>query len=200
MARYINFMPSDLQTVSELFRRLNREVWLLTATDGQSCGGLIATFVCQASIVPDMPRVLVGIARSHHTWKLIDAGNAFALHLLGEANIDWVWRFGLRSGKEIDKFTGLALHTEKTGSPLLSGALAGLDCRVEARLETGDRTLFLAEVLTAELAPKEPVLTMERLLELASPEQKQDLKAQLDRDARIDAAAIKAWRTEARRS
>ena len=41
---------------SALFRRLDREIWVVTARAGEGRGGLIATFVSQASIVPELPR------------------------------------------------------------------------------------------------------------------------------------------------
>src|SRR3712207_6985322 len=52
-------------------------------------GGLIATFVNQASITPRYPRVVVGLARQHHTWELVEAAGSFVLHLLGEEHLDW---------------------------------------------------------------------------------------------------------------
>ena len=81
-------------TPASLFARTDRQLWLLTAAAGGRRGGLIATFVGQASIVPDLPRVVVGIARQHHTHELVEASSAFALHLLGEEHLDRVWRFG----------------------------------------------------------------------------------------------------------
>src|SRR5207245_9201400 len=88
----------DKTAASALCAWLDREVWLVTACAGERRGGLIATFVSQASLVPDLPRMVVGIARQHHTWGLIEASGAFALHLLGQDNLDWVGHFGLRSG------------------------------------------------------------------------------------------------------
>src|SRR5436309_14934731 len=137
-------------TASALFAQVDRQLWLVTAAAGACRGGLIATFVSEASIVPDLPRVVVGLARHHHTWELVEASGAFALHLLGEEQLPWVWQFGLQSGRDADKLAGLAVRSGSTGSPLLSDALRWLDCRVEARRETGDRTLYLAEVVQAQ--------------------------------------------------
>src|SRR5437764_167787 len=137
----------DATAASTLIAWLDRELWLVTAQAGSRRGGLIATFVSPASIVADLPRMVVGLARTHHTWELVEASSAFALHLLGEQHLEWVWHFGLQSGRDVDKFEGLGFRTELTGSPLLDEAIGWLDCRVEARLDTGDRTVYLAEVL-----------------------------------------------------
>src|SRR5438105_6132875 len=97
----------DLSAAGSLFARLDREIWLVTSQADGRRGGLIATFVNQASIVPDMPRVVVGLAKQHHTWELVQASGVFALHLLGQRHLEWVWRFGLSSGRQGDKFAGL---------------------------------------------------------------------------------------------
>jgi flavin reductase (DIM6/NTAB) family NADH-FMN oxidoreductase RutF len=185
--------PADSAAV---FAELDRELWLLTAAAGGRRGGLIATFVSQASLVPDLPRVLAGVAKQHHTRGLIEAGGAFGLHLLGEEHLDWVHRFGLRSGRDGDKLTGLAVETAVTGSPLLAEAPAWLDCRVEARLDTGDRTVYLAAVVASRLRRPGPPLTVKRLLQLAPADRLRELKEQMVRDSGIDAAAIRAWRQQ----
>ncbi len=141
----------DVTAPSTLFAWLDRELWLVTASAGGRRGGLIATFVNEASIVADMPRMLVGLAKQHHTHELVEASGAFALHLLGEDQLDWVWRFGLQSGRSADKFAGLDVQTAATGSPLLKNAVGWLDCRVEERLDGGDRTVYLAEVVQSRV-------------------------------------------------
>jgi flavin reductase (DIM6/NTAB) family NADH-FMN oxidoreductase RutF len=184
--------------VSRLLAQLDREIWVVTAAAGANRGGLVATFVSQASIVPSLPRMLLGVARQHHTWHLIETSGAFALHLLGEEQLDWVWRFGLASGRDGDKLAGLDVRQGANGSPILSGVLGWLDCRVEARLETGDRTVYLAAVVDGDCTGTQPPLTTRRLLQLAPPERMQQLKEQMTHDIAIDAAAIEAWRRDRR--
>jgi flavin reductase (DIM6/NTAB) family NADH-FMN oxidoreductase RutF len=188
----------DPEAASRLFQGLDRELWLVTAQAGPRRGGLIATFVGQASLVPELPRVLVGLARQHHTRELVEQSAAFGLHLLGEEHLDWVWRFGLRSGRDVDKLDGLATRPGPSGAPRLVGARGWLDCRVEARLDTGDRTVYLAEVLDAQLAAdSRPILMRSRMIELAPAERRGELREQMLRDCLVDAAAIRRWRSEA---
>jgi flavin reductase (DIM6/NTAB) family NADH-FMN oxidoreductase RutF len=188
----------DPAAIASVFAQLDRELWLLTAAAGGLRGGLIATFVGQASIVPEMPRVLVGLARQHHTWGLVEAAGAFALHLLTEEQLDLIWRFGLASGRDGDKLAGLPVRAGATGAPLLTDAPALLECRVEARWDSGDRTVYLAEVVEGAAAKPGPVLTLRRAVELAPPERRRQLKEGLVRDAQIDAAAIRQWRAQRR--
>src|SRR5438105_2344098 len=140
--------------IIDILRLLDREIWLVTASHAGQRGGLIATFVSQASIVPELPRMLVGIAKQHHTHGLIEASRAFTLHLLDESHLEWVWRFGLQTGHAGDKFAEL---------PELA-PVAWLKCRVETSMDSGDRTIYLAEVQDGKLERPTPPLTMKRLL------------------------------------
>jgi flavin reductase (DIM6/NTAB) family NADH-FMN oxidoreductase RutF len=185
---------SESEAAAALFRKLDRELWLVTASAGGRRGGLIATFVSQASIVPELPRMILGLAKQHHTWGLIEASGVFALHLLGEEQLDWVWRFGLQSGHDRDKLDGLATRMGKSGAPILVDAPGWLECRVEARLDTGDRTVYLAEVLDAQSPGARPILTVTRMRSLVPDDRRRALEEQMDRDIAIDARAIAAWR------
>jgi flavin reductase (DIM6/NTAB) family NADH-FMN oxidoreductase RutF len=185
-------MPID--ATEQIFRATDNELWIVTAGDGERRGGLIATTVVQASIVPEIPRVLVAIACQHHTWECIEASGAFALHLLDDTQLDGVWRFGLESGRDVDKFHDLPLRSGNSGSPILTDAIAWLDCRIENRMPTGDRTVYLAEVIDADCRLAQPPLTVQRMLALAPPKNLQQLKAQRIADSARDADAIRDWR------
>jgi flavin reductase (DIM6/NTAB) family NADH-FMN oxidoreductase RutF len=186
-----------VDAAATLFAQIDRELWLLTAAAGPRRGGLVATFVSQASLAPELPRVLVGLAKHHFTWELVEASSAFALHLLGEEHIDWVWRFALQSGRDVDKLAGLSFSTGAGGSPRLDGVLGWLDCRVEARLDTGDRTVYLGEVVDAHADQCRAPLTLKRALQLATPEQLRELKRLIAHDSALDAEAIHRWRQQA---
>lgn len=183
--------------VNRLFDQVDPPLWVVTAADGSRRGGMIATFVSQASIVPAMPRVLVGIARPHQTWELVEGSGAFGLHLLGEGQLDWVWRFGAETGRGSgDKLEGLAVGVEATGAPILDEAPGWLDCRVESRLETGDRTVYLAAVVAGALRSDEPPLRVGRMLAMAPADRLAAIQGRLEHDIAVDAEAIAAWRAE----
>jgi flavin reductase (DIM6/NTAB) family NADH-FMN oxidoreductase RutF len=184
----------DAKEVGELFERVDREVWIVTAAHAGQRAGLVATFVAPASIVPDMPRIIAGIAKTHETWKLIEASGAFAVHLVDESQADLIWHFGTQSSRDVDKFDGLDVGTSARGSPIVRTALAWLDCRVETRMETGDRTVYLGEVCDGHSRSDAPPLTLQTLLASAAPERKKTLKEQMEADASRDAEAIQRWR------
>jgi flavin reductase (DIM6/NTAB) family NADH-FMN oxidoreductase RutF len=186
----------DSTAASTLIAWLDREVWLVTAQAGEHRGGLIATSISSASQVSELPRMLVGINHQHYTHELIQASGAFALHLLSETNLEWVWRFGLQSGRDLDKLAGLSVAQAVTGSPLLDGAIGWMDCRVEACLETGDRSYFLGEVVQARVTNFAPPLNQKRLMSLAPSCRVTELMRQRHHESELDSEAIRAFRNQ----
>src|SRR4051812_21232342 len=109
-----------VEAFAKIFDELDRELWIITARVGERCSGLVASYVSKVSLVPELPRVTIAIAKHHFTHELIEASNAFSMHLVGEDQLDWVWRFGIRSGRDVDKLRGLAMRTCASGSPILT--------------------------------------------------------------------------------
>ena len=186
-------MPLD--TITQHLAAMDQKLWIVTSAAGNRQSGLIATTVMHVSIVPEMPRFLVTIGRQHDTWNQIEASGCLALHLLNDDQLELVWRFGLQSGRDVDKFSGLTLRDGTTGSPILDEAPVWLDCRVENRMDSGDRTVYLAEVIEADYHLSGMPLSVQRMVAKAPADKLDQLKTLRDRDATRDAAAITAWRS-----
>ena len=187
-------MAFDQKTLKTLWERVDREIWIVTAAHAGRRGGLVATFVNQASIVPEMPRVLAGLAKTHETCALVEASGSFALHLVDDSQLDLVWRFGLQSSREVDKLEGLRTRSAATESPILCDAVAWLDCRVEGRLDIGDRMVYLGQVVDGQLVRDVTPLCLSRLMKLAPADKLATLRVQMEADAAKDREAISRWR------
>jgi flavin reductase (DIM6/NTAB) family NADH-FMN oxidoreductase RutF len=188
----------DATQVGKIIAQLDPPVWLITAADADRRSGFVATTVTAASIVREMPRLLVTVDKRHFTHTLIEAGGAMAMHLIDETQLDLVWRFGLQSGRDVDKFAGLAFRAGATGSPLLPEAAAWVDCRVESKMDSGDRTVYLVAVADGRLERATPILTSNRLFAIAPPDKRAIMDEQYKHDARLDAIAIQRWRDDRR--
>jgi flavin reductase (DIM6/NTAB) family NADH-FMN oxidoreductase RutF len=182
------------KAVAEVFHLYDPPLWLVTSAHGGQRGGLIATSVVRASIIPQLPRMLIAIARHHHTWGLIEGSGRFALHLLPADDLETVWRFGLQSGLQCEKFADLPAEWTPGGNPLHGGCLAWLDCRVEDALDIGDRSVYLAQVSGGAVRGPGPVLSVASLLRDAPAERRAELDRLYAADQATDAAAIRAWR------
>ncbi len=109
-------------------------------------GGFAAQSFTSLSLDP--PLVALCPARSSNSWpKLRDSGS-FCINVLAEDQQAVSDTFA-RSG--IDKFDGLDWHAGRTGSPVLAGALAYVDCDLEAEHDAGDHTIAVGRVVDLDV-------------------------------------------------
>ncbi|WP_339748092.1 flavin reductase family protein [uncultured Rubinisphaera sp.] len=190
-------MNSDDKPISDdPFALVDPQLWLITSATENRRSGLIATFVKKASIVPDCPRFVIGLAHQHETCRLIEESGSCVLHLFSREQSNWVEQFGVPSGSQTDKFKSTSTQTIKTGAPVLSDAICAFDCQVERSWEIGDRTLFLLQVVETKMLNPGFPLRFSDMWNMVSTELRQTLSTLLVRDQQIDRQAIKIWRGE----
>jgi flavin reductase (DIM6/NTAB) family NADH-FMN oxidoreductase RutF len=177
-------------------RLVNRELWIVTSAHLSRRGGLLATWVSAASIDRAQPVMLVGIAPHHFTAELIDGSGGLGLHLIAPEQMGTALQFALGSGRTKDKFAGLTTTTGQGGAPLLDDCVAWFDCRVYARLATGDRTFYWCDVLAAGQSRSGPVAREQDLFGAATAEEKAQLLADRDADLARQRPLQAAWRSE----
>jgi flavin reductase (DIM6/NTAB) family NADH-FMN oxidoreductase RutF len=129
-------------------------VAVTTIHDGRA-NGMIALSGGSAGIIPEAPRVSIGITQYNFTHDLVLASGVFVLHLLGngdllDASLHIIQTLAGRSGREGDKLSELAVKTGETGAPILLDALAYVEGRVTHSLDTEEDTIFVAEVVGSE--------------------------------------------------
>ncbi|MDX6345069.1 MAG: 3-hydroxy-9,10-secoandrosta,3,5(10)-triene-9,17-dione monooxygenase reductase component [Trebonia sp.] len=100
---------------------------------------------CQSfsSLSLDPPLVLFSPARTSRTWPRIREVGRLCVNVLAEGHCELSAAMA-RSGT--DKFAGVRWGTSAHGAPRLEGAVAWLDCVVEAEHDGGDHTIVVAEV------------------------------------------------------
>jgi flavin reductase (DIM6/NTAB) family NADH-FMN oxidoreductase RutF len=156
----------DPKNIAALLGKMDFEVFVLTATDRERQNGQIVCWVMPATIVPEIPRLVVGIGRMNYTRELVEASRTFALNMLAKDQWPWVAHFGFRSGRDVDKFAAVPFERGVTGSPLLPGIVGYLECRVRSVLDAGAHLLYLADVLEGKLTSDRDPLRLHQLFEL----------------------------------
>lgn len=130
------------------------------AKDGR-LNGQIANTLFQVTSQP--PTVAVSINRSNLTWEFIRESRVFAASVLCEATpMIFIGRFGFKTGRDIDKFEGVDYKIGETGAPVvLENAVAYLEARVSQELDVGTHTIFIGEVVNAEVISEGVCMTYE---------------------------------------
>ena len=104
------------------------------------------------------PVVIVTLEQTTRTHALVTASGVFGVTILSSSQQSLADCFSGQDCDQEDRFAGLETHTLVSGSPLIAGGLAFLDCRVLARYTTENSTLFIAKVVAAQAGEPHPPL------------------------------------------
>jgi flavin reductase (DIM6/NTAB) family NADH-FMN oxidoreductase RutF len=123
-------------------------VTVITATsaDGTPVGFTIGSFT---SVSLDPPLVGFLPMVNSERWAAINASGSFCVNVLGAHQAELCWQFAKSSITE--PFEGVAWHPSAiTGSPVLDGSIAWIDCSIEGVVDAGDHHFVLGRVLELE--------------------------------------------------
>jgi flavin reductase (DIM6/NTAB) family NADH-FMN oxidoreductase RutF len=135
--------------LAAVFDRLDTTACVVTTSHEGRLAGCLVTYITGASIDP--ARLLVLTSHENLTHELVERSGVLAVHPLARGQEAWVRRFGLQSGRNVDKFAVLEWTLGETGAPLLAAAPGYLEGRVLASLPCGDHTARLVEPVAGAL-------------------------------------------------
>ena len=129
----------------------------VVGADGEA-NGFTTCWVSQVSFEPQ--QVVVAVRKDQHSHDLIESGGVFSLNFLDTEQEDLARKFTEPLQHE-DGTVGGQTYTpgEVTGAPLFEEAFAHLECRVVGKMEAGDHTVYLGEVVGAALTRPADILT-----------------------------------------
>ncbi len=130
-------------------------VTVVTARDGDRIHGMTVSDFTGVSLSP--PLVLICAGRDTITHEVIKAGRCFAVHVLSAEQENLSNRFASKEF-EHERFEGLEIQTGVTGAPLLLGAVAVFDCRLDSSFEAGDHEVYVGRVEQLVIDEREPLV------------------------------------------
>jgi 4-nitrophenol 2-monooxygenase / 4-nitrocatechol 4-monooxygenase, reductase component len=142
----------------DLFRsvlgRFASSVTVLSARDakGRDHGMTVSAF-SSVSLVP--PLVLACVDRTASIYGTLFETDYIGISILSEEQEPSSRRF---AEKDADRFDDLEIERGRHGVALLRDAVAHLECRITARHEGGDHTIFVAAVEQAAALAGRPLL------------------------------------------
>jgi 3-hydroxy-9,10-secoandrosta-1,3,5(10)-triene-9,17-dione monooxygenase reductase component len=123
-------------------------VALVTAAPDGEPTGLIVNSLTSASLKP--PLVSFSPSRSSLTWSRMRRAGRFAVNVLGRQHEHFARR-AARPGA--DRFDGLDWKLGEGGVPLLTDALATLECDIVAEHPAGDHWIVVGRVDNLHISP-----------------------------------------------
>lgn len=150
----MTFNPPDPHAFRRVIGHFGSGVTIITATSPEGPVGFTASSVASLSLDPLL--VMVGVSEGSETLSAIRSSGAFAVNILGRDQVGMARRFA--SPDRESRFVDLDLVGAATGSPLLRGSLAWLDCSLHAEVPAGDHIVAIGEVKACRAFAGEPLL------------------------------------------
>jgi 4-hydroxyphenylacetate 3-hydroxylase, reductase component len=121
-------------------------------TNGKPVGLTVNSF---NALSLDPPLVLWSLRVSSPSVAAFDAADHFAVHVLGEAQVELSRRF---ASPVASKFDEGSWHEGVGGVPLLIGCAASFECERVSRQDAGDHHLYIGRVLRLQSQPVPPLV------------------------------------------
>lgn len=124
-------------------------VTLLTTVTPEGVYGMTANAVTSVSLEPTL--VLVCVQRDTLSHAYLAGSRVFALNILSAAQEHLSILFSQDEYAPERRLTTVAYRPAGSGSAVIDGCLAYLDCQVVAQYPGGDHTIFVGEVTEASV-------------------------------------------------
>lgn len=153
-------MDNDARFLPELLRQSMRHwvagVTVVSSQYGDLRHGMTVNSFTSVSLDP--PLVTVTLANDTRTHGLVEQAGWFGVSILSELQQELSDRFAGRVPEGGDRFAGVEVVERAGRVPLISGALAALECRVVHRYPMASSTLFIGQVDDVWQGPEEQPL------------------------------------------
>jgi flavin reductase (DIM6/NTAB) family NADH-FMN oxidoreductase RutF len=146
------------QTRSEILKTIPYGFYItgVVGDDGE-VNGFTTCWVSQVSFEPQ--QLVVAVRKDQHTHDLVESGGVFSINFLDTEQEDLARKFTQPLEHENGTVGGSPYTTGETGAPFFEEAFAHLECRVTGKMEAGDHTVYLGEVVAGNLRRPADILT-----------------------------------------
>lgn len=124
-------------------------VGLILVRFGERMNAMTISFFSEVAHHPTA--LWVGVAPSTLTHSLLEETGRFSLAVLNQRQGRLAMECGTVSGRDTDKCSRLDLYRSDSGFTFLTGSLASTGCTVRYSEKVGDHTIFVADIIEAEL-------------------------------------------------
>ena len=134
---------------TKIFRSMSYGVYAVGTMDGERPAGCIANSVMQITSSP--ATVAVSMNHDNYTNSCMRKHGYFSVSILSEStDPSVIGTLGFSSGKDRDKFADISYEMAE-GVPVVKDSCGYIVCRIIKEMETSTHTVFLGEVIGAEV-------------------------------------------------
>lgn len=133
--------------LKQAMRAYPQGVTVVTTQADDGPKGITVSSFTSVSLSP--PLVLISIAKESKPHDLYRKAKGFAVNFLADDQKSVSDRFAGRT-EALDMFEGLKFKLGVTGSPIIDGVCAAIECKTWRVYEGGDHSLIIGEVVAAQ--------------------------------------------------
>lgn len=143
----------DADAKKTVLRMIPYGLYVLTAqtVDGRTAAATV-NWVTQAAFAP--PLVVVGVKADSSAHAIVKEAGAFALNVLGKGQQAIAGNFFKTVERVGNTLGGERFREGTSGAPILERLPAFIECRLAERIERGDHSIFVGEVIDVGIASK----------------------------------------------
>lgn len=147
----IKAMKSLGADLDKALGRISGGLYIITAKKGDVSSAMLASWVSQSSFKP--LGFSIAVAKDRAIESLMQVGDRFVLNVLEEGNYQTLMKHFLkRFAPGADRFEGVKTQPAENGAPILSDALAYMECEVVSRMDCGDHWAVYSTVYAGRVS------------------------------------------------
>ena len=145
---------------SSVLYNIGYGLYVLTAQEGEKDNGCIINTVMQVTSEP--LQIAIAVNKKNYTNEMIQRTKKFNISVLSEsAKFEIFEHFGFHSGRDTNKFADFG-DTKRSPNGLLyitQNTNSYMSAYVKQEIDLGTHTLFIAQLVAAEVLSDEPTVT-----------------------------------------
>ncbi|NET90873.1 MAG: flavin reductase [Kamptonema sp. SIO1D9] len=136
----------DEQAKKTMLRKIPHGLYICGVKDGDEMNGFTLSWLTQSSFKP--PLVVACVKQDSGSHAMIKNTAVFSVSFLDSEQKDMAAKFFQPKRRVGDKLEDVEFYPgAETGCPIIKDSLGYIECKVVDRIEKGDHTVFVAEVI-----------------------------------------------------
>ena len=142
-------MSLDLEAKKVLLRKIPHGLFICGVRDAEEINGFTASWVTQGSFNP--PLIVVGVRADGSSHEIISKTKIFSINFLRADQKDLAAVFFKPQKGLGGRFETTSFSFGPNGLPLIDDCIGSIECKLSGQVNSGDHTVFVAEVTYAKL-------------------------------------------------
>ncbi|HHP7231443.1 MAG TPA: flavin reductase family protein [Xenococcaceae cyanobacterium] len=138
----------DEQAKKTMLRKIPHGLYICGVRDGEEMNGFTVSWLMQSSFKP--PLVVNCVKQDSNSHTMIEKTQVFTISFLEEGQKDLAQQFFQPKRRVGNKFEEVEFYEgEATGCPIIKDSLGYIECKVVGKVDQGDHTVFVGEVIAS---------------------------------------------------